>query len=300
MLCLTLLNTRIVRVITLSHLVLLLLCFLFCQTPPDNSDTIRKRRLRGTMPQSHRFIKWTLEEKKQLQNGVMQLNQKHIIQKHLAESVYMEEREGQMYMTIYCSHSAAHFFGLLSFLCLLLSSVKSQFNSTGSLGSMTAAKFRELSESVESLSPEDYPLEPDEIDWNMIATKYVRTRSAVDCKIQWCGNQDPRINNDPWTKAEDAKLLKLAEQHRAHDWIEIAKQLNVSRRGGGGGSNREGSFVPCSYIESIDRRFAQSFRPAPCHFFLFFFSDESYCHAMFPTLPTFAQFIAAPFTLDSR
>jgi hypothetical protein len=105
------------------------------------------------------------------------------------------------------------------------------FNSTGSLGSLTAASIRSANARIASLKPEDFPLGVDDIDWNVLAGKYVRSRSAIDCKIQWMGNDDARINHEPWTRAEDKRLLKLAEEHQAHDWIEIARKLEVSARG---------------------------------------------------------------------
>ena len=90
---------------------------------------------------------------------------------------------------------------------------------------------------IQSLSIEDCELTCEEIDWNHVAAKYVRTRSPIDCKIQWTNCDDPNINQDPWSKEEDGQLLKAAEKFQMHNWIAIASELGVRT---GGSDNHAG------------------------------------------------------------
>ena len=80
---------------------------------------------------------------------------------------------------------------------------------------------------IKSLSIEDCELTCEEIDWNHVAAKYVRTRSPIDCKIQWTNCDNPDIRHDPWSKEEDGRLLKAAEKYQMHNWIAIASELGV-------------------------------------------------------------------------
>jgi len=62
-----------------------------------------------------------------------------------------------------------------------------------------------------------------ELNWSEVAEQ-VPGRSAKQCRERWCFNLDPSINRDPWTPAEDAKLLKL-QQEQGNKWAYIATML---------------------------------------------------------------------------
>jgi len=59
------------------------------------------------------------------------------------------------------------------------------------------------------------------------AAQHVPSRTGTDCMIQWKNEDDPRINKQPWTRAEDKRLVELAEQMQGHDWTVIAQRLDV-------------------------------------------------------------------------
>jgi hypothetical protein len=90
----------------------------------------------------------------------------------------------------------------------------------------TTSEWKDRMESVRNAT-DDVLLQTEGVDWETIAANYVTTRSAADCRIQWTGNDDPHINKSMWTKGEDRSLLRLAEQHQGHAWVDIARALDV-------------------------------------------------------------------------
>lgn len=58
--------------------------------------------------------------------------------------------------------------------------------------------------------------------------KFTDSKTAKDCQMYWDNFMSPAVNNGPWSKEEDKKLMKLAQQYDGKDWPTIAKELNVS------------------------------------------------------------------------
>lgn len=71
------------------------------------------------------------------------------------------------------------------------------------------------------------------VDWEYVSQHHMHAgRSAIDCRIQWINNQDPRLNNESWSKDELSLLKDLIEKHTPNGkWNEIAAELKTGRVG---------------------------------------------------------------------
>ena len=83
-------------------------------------------------------------------------------------------------------------------------------------------------ESIENiLNPIEDLLNPiEDIDWNQIS-KEVETRTAAECEQQWMVVQHPKINKEPFSKAELDHLEKIVLQVGEHDWQSVARLHGV-------------------------------------------------------------------------
>ena len=70
-------------------------------------------------------------------------------------------------------------------------------------------------------------LKVSDLNWSEVAEQ-VPGRSAKQCRERWCFNLDPTINRDPWTKAEDKKLLEMQIEH-GNKWAFIASAAREDR-----------------------------------------------------------------------
>jgi myb proto-oncogene protein len=71
------------------------------------------------------------------------------------------------------------------------------------------------------------------VDWEYVSQHHMHAgRTAIDCRIQWHNNQDPRLNNEQWTEAELSRLKDLVEKYTPKGrWNEIAEELETGRVG---------------------------------------------------------------------
>ncbi|CAO3629443.1 unnamed protein product [Cunninghamella echinulata] len=75
---------------------------------------------------------------------------------------------------------------------------------------------------------ENYPV--DKLDWNRISSLYVKTRTPMECMIQWTTQDHPAINKTPWSKKESEKLAQLVKEYGLEgQWEKIAIELNSNR-----------------------------------------------------------------------
>ncbi|KAI8074406.1 hypothetical protein BC940DRAFT_43469 [Gongronella butleri] len=75
---------------------------------------------------------------------------------------------------------------------------------------------------------EKYPV--NKLDWERISTQYVKTRTPLECMIQWTTQDHPSINKLPWSKVETERLGQLVQTHGYHgQWEKIASELNTNR-----------------------------------------------------------------------
>ncbi|KAI9271847.1 hypothetical protein BDA99DRAFT_501161 [Phascolomyces articulosus] len=73
-------------------------------------------------------------------------------------------------------------------------------------------------------------IEVDKLDWNRISSIHVKTRTPMQCIIQWTTQEHPKINKKPWSKPESQKLMELVEIHGYEgQWEKIAVELNTNR-----------------------------------------------------------------------
>lgn len=67
------------------------------------------------------------------------------------------------------------------------------------------------------------------VDWERLASLFVEGRSGAECETRWINHEDPLINDDPWMREEDIKLLFLIQQQGIHDWIDKSNQMGTNR-----------------------------------------------------------------------
>ena len=60
--------------------------------------------------------------------------------------------------------------------------------------------------------------------WNEIA-KEMEYRNVRQCHDRWYYYLNPQLNNTPWTKEEDKRLIKLAKEYKGK-WVAISKHFN--------------------------------------------------------------------------
>ncbi|KAJ8904275.1 hypothetical protein NDN08_000798 [Rhodosorus marinus] len=59
--------------------------------------------------------------------------------------------------------------------------------------------------------------------WTLLA-KQLHNRTGKQCRERWVNHLDPNINKNPWTAAEDLKLIKLQAQ-LGNRWVEFTREL---------------------------------------------------------------------------
>ncbi|XP_037560508.2 snRNA-activating protein complex subunit 4 isoform X2 [Dermacentor silvarum] len=68
------------------------------------------------------------------------------------------------------------------------------------------------------------------IDWLRIANKDMPShRTAFACEMRWRNLLDVRLNQNPWTEAEDKHLQALATKWAEHNWDKVAEELGTGR-----------------------------------------------------------------------
>ncbi|KAF9365382.1 Myblike DNAbinding domain-containing protein [Mortierella sp. NVP85] len=67
------------------------------------------------------------------------------------------------------------------------------------------------------------------LDWNRISQRFVDTRTAKECLIQWTGMDHPGISQADWSSEEISKLEELAKKYQERNWIQIALDLGTNR-----------------------------------------------------------------------
>ncbi|KAK8267316.1 hypothetical protein V6Z12_D12G304700 [Gossypium hirsutum] len=67
------------------------------------------------------------------------------------------------------------------------------------------------------------------VDWNQLASFYVKGRCGAECETRWLNHEDPLINRNPWTAEEDKNLLLIVQEMGIDNWFDIAVSLGSNR-----------------------------------------------------------------------
>nr|XP_043613164.1 myb-like protein L isoform X2 [Erigeron canadensis] len=67
------------------------------------------------------------------------------------------------------------------------------------------------------------------VNWEHLASMYVKGRSGLECQSRWMNCEDPLINHQSWTTQEDKKLLYIIQKQGFSNWINVAKELKTNR-----------------------------------------------------------------------
>lgn len=79
-------------------------------------------------------------------------------------------------------------------------------------------------------TPEYMRLYLPKVDWNKFPSNYVKAgRSGAECEARWLNFEDPLINHNKWTAAEEKSLLLIVQQKGMNNWIDIAVSLGTNR-----------------------------------------------------------------------
>lgn len=52
------------------------------------------------------------------------------------------------------------------------------------------------------------------VDWSQVASRFVLTRSAEECRLRWVNLESPQITRARWGRAERDKLCAVAARHQ--------------------------------------------------------------------------------------
>ncbi|CAN8258937.1 unnamed protein product [Cochlearia groenlandica] len=88
-----------------------------------------------------------------------------------------------------------------------------------------------ISESIKNLeiTPEMIRQFLPKVNWDQLASMYLKDRSAAECEARWMTSEDPLINNGPWTAEEDNNLRLIIQENSVTDWLNIAVSLGTNR-----------------------------------------------------------------------
>ncbi|KAK8324543.1 hypothetical protein V6Z11_A12G309400 [Gossypium hirsutum] len=67
------------------------------------------------------------------------------------------------------------------------------------------------------------------VDWNQLASFYVKGHSGAECETRWLNHEDPLINRNPWTAEEDKNILLIVQEMGIDNWFDIAVSLGSNR-----------------------------------------------------------------------
>lgn len=70
---------------------------------------------------------------------------------------------------------------------------------------------------------------PTELDWAAVARTVGRERTAGECRARWEHTEAPGVRMVPWSKQEDAALLRLVREHPGQRWDWYAQHLATGR-----------------------------------------------------------------------
>ncbi|KAJ7566647.1 hypothetical protein O6H91_02G112800 [Diphasiastrum complanatum] len=157
--------------------------------PPCNKDVETFQKLQREFPSAFDLRKWSKQESVELKKGVTQQLQENLVRETM-EALIMDQNPND-----------------------------EPNNLDDLLKEVTEKTF--TAEEIRKYFPN--------INWDHVARRYVAGRSAAECKIRWLNHEDRLMNNNPWTKVEDKRLLHIAQQHDLCDWEAIAEQLNTDR-----------------------------------------------------------------------
>ncbi|XP_031490897.1 uncharacterized protein LOC116257982 isoform X2 [Nymphaea colorata] len=80
-----------------------------------------------------------------------------------------------------------------------------------------------------NISPEHIKSFLPQVDWNRLASMYLKDRSGAECRARWLNTEDPLINHSPWSKSDDKQLLFIVQQGGPYNWIHVAELLGINR-----------------------------------------------------------------------
>ncbi|OMO70040.1 hypothetical protein CCACVL1_19130, partial [Corchorus capsularis] len=67
------------------------------------------------------------------------------------------------------------------------------------------------------------------VNWDQLASLYVKGRSGAECETRWLNHEDPLINRSAWTAEEDKNLLLIVQKKGIGNWLDIAVSLGSNR-----------------------------------------------------------------------
>ncbi|XP_024015327.1 myb-like protein L isoform X2 [Eutrema salsugineum] len=88
-----------------------------------------------------------------------------------------------------------------------------------------------INESIKNLeiTPEMIRQFLPKVNWDQLASIYIKDRSAAECEARWMSSEDPLINHSPWTAEEENNLLLIIQKNCCTDWLDIAVSLGMNR-----------------------------------------------------------------------
>ena len=61
-----------------------------------------------------------------------------------------------------------------------------------------------------------------------VLMQFSESKTMGDCRLRWENHLHPSIYRGPWSKEEEKRLVKVANQRQCTDWKAIAEEVGVS------------------------------------------------------------------------
>ncbi|XVF50512.1 hypothetical protein PTKIN_Ptkin04bG0107100 [Pterospermum kingtungense] len=155
--------------------------------PPENSSVANYKMALTKFPLKLQRKKWSREERENVEKGIRQ---------------QFQQRAFQVSVDMLSGSDAS--FGDGSNLDDIISTVKDL--------EITPERIREFLPKV---------------NWDGLASLYVKGRSGAECETRWLNHEDPLNNRSPWTAEEDRNLLSIIQEKG--NWFDIAVSLGSNR-----------------------------------------------------------------------
>ncbi|XWS50801.1 hypothetical protein CRYUN_Cryun12cG0119900 [Craigia yunnanensis] len=157
--------------------------------PPENSSVSNYRMALTKFPLTLQRKKWSREERENLEKGLRQQFQERALQVSLD---WLSSSDGS--------------------------------SGDGSNLDNIIATVKDL-----EITPERIRGFLPKVNWDQLASLYVKGRSGAECETRWLNHEDPLFNREPWTAEEDKNLLFIVQEKGIGNWFDIAVSLGSNR-----------------------------------------------------------------------
>jgi hypothetical protein len=188
----------------------------------NHPDSLSRKSRSALFPRILAFqagSKWNLKERTSLARGIRALHQSALMERFMnkhKDAIHELERLNSSKKKISHSYDSMvdTYDGASPQHAIEINQLKTELDGLESLGFFPGINFYdEISALNGPLSQaRPIPCGSGTTTWDKIATQYVKTKSPVECFIQWSIYDSPSVNKQPWTSEELIELDSIVRQ----------------------------------------------------------------------------------------